>query len=52
MKLPNQVIDPQTGVSVFERKQAHDAISTTNTEAREKILNEKNLKIRRNGFRL
>ena len=40
-EIAKSVIDPQTGVSVFERKQAHDAISTTNTEAREKILMKK-----------
>ena len=44
-EIAKTVIDPQTGVSVFERAKAHDAISTTNTEAREKILAEKDLKL-------
>jgi N-acetylated-alpha-linked acidic dipeptidase len=39
------VIDPQTNVSVFERRKAHDAITTTNTETRKKILDEKGLKL-------
>ena len=44
-EIAKSVIDPQTNVSVFERAKAHDAISTTNTEAREKILAEKDLKL-------
>ncbi len=39
------VIDPQTNVNVFERRKAYEAINTSNTEAREKILTEKDLKL-------
>ncbi|MDE3182181.1 MAG: M28 family peptidase [Bacteroidota bacterium] len=44
-EIAKSVIDPQTGVSVFERAKAHEAISTTNTEAREKILAQNHLKL-------
>ena len=44
-EIAKSVIDPQTGVSVFERAKAHQAISTTNTEAREKILAQNHLKL-------
>ena len=39
------VMDPQTNVNVFERKKAYMAINTDNIEQREKILNEKELKL-------
>ncbi|HET7118910.1 MAG TPA: transferrin receptor-like dimerization domain-containing protein [Hanamia sp.] len=39
------VMDPQTNVNVFERRKANEAINTSNTEAREKILAEKDLKL-------
>ncbi len=44
-EIAKSVTDPQTGVSVFERAKAHQAISTTNTEAREKILAQDHLKL-------
>ncbi|MEO9022216.1 MAG: transferrin receptor-like dimerization domain-containing protein [Ginsengibacter sp.] len=43
--IAKNVMDPQTSVSVFERRKAYDAISTTNTEARKKILAENELKL-------
>ncbi len=43
--IAKSVIDPQTNVSVFERKQASEAISAKTTEAKQKILEEKNMKI-------
>jgi len=39
------VIDPQTGVNVFERGKANEAINASNTETKQKILVEKNLKL-------
>lgn len=39
------VVDPQTNVSVFERKKAHAAISANTTEQKKKILDEKELKL-------
>jgi N-acetylated-alpha-linked acidic dipeptidase len=44
-EIAKTVIDPQTDVSLFERRQAYRAISATNTETRQKILNEKELKL-------
>jgi N-acetylated-alpha-linked acidic dipeptidase len=44
-EIAKSVMDPQTGVSVFERAKAHELISTKNTEAREKILAENDLKL-------
>ncbi len=43
--ISKEVIDPQTNVSVFERKKANDAISAKTTEAKKKIIDEKNLKL-------
>ena len=43
--IAKSVMDPETNVSIFERKKAHDAISTTNPEARKKILDENELKL-------
>jgi N-acetylated-alpha-linked acidic dipeptidase len=44
-EIAKQVTDPQTQVSVFERKKDHDAISTINAEAKKKIWEEKELKL-------
>ena len=44
-EIAKEVIDPQTNVSVFERKKANEAISAKSTEAKKKILDEKNLKL-------
>lgn len=44
-EISKQVIDPQTNVTVFERRKAHRAISTSSDEARKKIWNEKELKL-------
>jgi N-acetylated-alpha-linked acidic dipeptidase len=39
------IVDPQTNVSVFGRKKAHGVISAAGTEAKKKILDEKELKL-------
>ncbi len=44
-EISKEVIDPQTNVSVFERKKAHDAITSNGTEAKKKVLNEKDFKL-------
>jgi N-acetylated-alpha-linked acidic dipeptidase len=44
-EIAKTVIDPQTNVTVFERKKAHDAISAATTEGKQKILDEKELKL-------
>lgn len=44
-QIARQVIDPQTGVSVFERRRSHEAISGSGTEARKKSWNEKEVKL-------
>lgn len=44
-EISKQVIDPETNVSVFERKRDHDLISVKNTEAKKGILDEKELKL-------
>jgi N-acetylated-alpha-linked acidic dipeptidase len=44
-EIAKKVIDPQTNVSVFDRKKAHDAIEAKTTEAKKKIMDEKNLKL-------
>ncbi len=44
-EISKQVIDPQTNVSVFERKKAHDAIVAKGDEAKKKVLEEKSLKL-------
>jgi N-acetylated-alpha-linked acidic dipeptidase len=44
-EIAKSVIDPQTNVSVFERRKAHEAISANGTEAKKKILDEKELKL-------
>ena len=43
------VIDPQTNVNVFERRKAYEAINASNTESKEKILAEKDLKLEAMG---
>lgn len=43
--IAKSITDPQTNVSVFERKKAADAISAKTTEAKKKILDEKDIKI-------
>jgi N-acetylated-alpha-linked acidic dipeptidase len=44
-EIAKQVIDPQTGVSIFDRKRAHEVISTKDAEAKKRIWNEKELKL-------
>jgi N-acetylated-alpha-linked acidic dipeptidase len=44
-EIAKTVIDPQTKITVFERKKAHDAINANSIEAKQKILNEKELKL-------
>ncbi|MDQ2752235.1 MAG: M28 family peptidase, partial [Bacteroidota bacterium] len=44
-EISKQVMDPQTNVSVFERKKAHDAINAPTEEAKKKIWDEKELKL-------
>jgi N-acetylated-alpha-linked acidic dipeptidase len=44
-EIAKTVIDPQTNVSIFDRKKSHDAINATTTEAKQKILDEKELKL-------
>ena len=39
------VIDPQTNVSVFERRRAHEAITASGVDAKKKIWDEKELKL-------
>lgn len=48
-EISKQVIDPQTNVTVFERKKAHDAISASTPEAKKKIWDEKDLKLEAMG---
>jgi N-acetylated-alpha-linked acidic dipeptidase len=44
-EISKQIIDPETNVSVFERKKDHDLISATNTEVKKGIWDEKELKL-------
>ncbi len=44
-EITKSVIDPQTNVTVFERKKAHEAISAKNAEAKKKVLEEKDLRL-------
>lgn len=44
-EISKTVIDPETNVSVFERKKAHDAISAGSSDAKKIILNENDLKL-------
>jgi N-acetylated-alpha-linked acidic dipeptidase len=43
--IAKKVIDPQTNVSVFERRKAHEAITAFGADAKKKILDEKELKL-------
>lgn len=43
--IAKSVIDPQTNVSIFERRKAYSAISASNAEERKKILDESELKL-------
>jgi N-acetylated-alpha-linked acidic dipeptidase len=44
-EIAKQVIDPQTNVSVFERRKAHNAISARSLDEKKRIWNEKELKL-------
>jgi N-acetylated-alpha-linked acidic dipeptidase len=44
-EIAKQVIDPQTGVSIFDRERAHEVISTKDAEAKKRIWNENELKL-------
>jgi N-acetylated-alpha-linked acidic dipeptidase len=44
-EIAKQVIDPQTGVSIFDRERAHEVISAKDEEAKKRIWNEKELKL-------
>ncbi|MEO8765112.1 MAG: transferrin receptor-like dimerization domain-containing protein [Ginsengibacter sp.] len=41
--IAKSVIDPQTNVNVFERKKAHDAILATGSDAKRRVLDQKEL---------
>ena len=44
-EIAKTVVDPQTNVSVYERLKSYEAISASGTEAKKKILDEKNMKL-------
>ena len=44
-EIAKQVVDPQTNVSVFERRKAHNIIEATGTDAKKKMLEEQELPI-------
>jgi N-acetylated-alpha-linked acidic dipeptidase len=44
-EIAKTVIDPQTDVSLFDRGKAHQLVAATNTDARKKILDEKEMKL-------
>jgi N-acetylated-alpha-linked acidic dipeptidase len=44
-EIAKQVPDPQTNVSVFERKKSHEVITAKNTEVKKRIWEEKELKL-------
>ncbi|KAA9039537.1 M28 family peptidase [Ginsengibacter hankyongi] len=44
-EISKTVVDPETNVSVFERRKDHDAISAGSADATKKILDEKELKL-------
>ena len=44
-EIAKQVTDPQTNVSIFERRRDHEAITARNTEAKKRIWDEKDLKL-------
>jgi len=43
-EIAKQVIDPQTKVSIFERKRAHETISAKSADAKKKYLGRKRIK--------
>ena len=44
-EIAKQVIDPQTNVSIFERKRDHEAVLAKSAEAKKRIWDEKELKL-------
>ena len=48
-EIAKQVTDPETGISLFDRRKAHDAISANNTAEKKKIWNESELKLEAMG---
>jgi N-acetylated-alpha-linked acidic dipeptidase len=44
-EIAKQVTDPQTNVSIFERRRDHEAITARSTEAKKRIWDEKDLKL-------
>ena len=44
-EISKQVVDPQTGVSVFDRRRAHDAINARTSKQKEEILNRKKMEM-------
>jgi N-acetylated-alpha-linked acidic dipeptidase len=44
-EISKTVMDPQTNVSLFDRRKAHELVTATNTDARKKILDEKEMKL-------
>jgi N-acetylated-alpha-linked acidic dipeptidase len=44
-EIAKQVTDPQTGVSIFERRKDHEVIIAKGTEAKKRIWDEKDLKL-------
>lgn len=44
-EIAKDVIDPQTGVSIFERRKDKEIISASSTEQKKKILNDNSLKL-------
>jgi N-acetylated-alpha-linked acidic dipeptidase len=42
-EISKQVVDPQTGVSVFDRRRAHDAINARTAKEKEEIMNRKKM---------
>jgi N-acetylated-alpha-linked acidic dipeptidase len=48
-EIAKQVTDPEAGISLFDRRKAHDAISGGNTAEKKKIWNETELKLEAMG---
>jgi N-acetylated-alpha-linked acidic dipeptidase len=44
-EISKTVIDPQTNVSLFDRRKARQLVTTTNTDGRKKIMDEKEMKL-------
>ncbi|HSV10016.1 MAG TPA: transferrin receptor-like dimerization domain-containing protein [Hanamia sp.] len=44
-EISKTVIDPQTKVSLFDRRKAHQLVTAPNTDSRKKILDEKEMKL-------